>query len=129
MEGRILRDAQGKVIFIGDCAPLSFLQTVRHLIASEVGAEGFPAATSRDSIIEVARPNSAEGRTTHNVQLREVDELVRMYAVAVSGLADLFDHEQLLRDIKTWAGESRHCVILHRALLPRSKELGSYNSK
>ncbi|KAI5365090.1 hypothetical protein Slin15195_G046270 [Septoria linicola] len=104
LEGRILRDAQGKVIFIGDCAPLSFLQTVRHLIASEVDAEGFPAATSRDSIIEVARPRSAEGRTTHSVQLREVEELVRMYAVAVSGLADLFDHEQLLRDIKTWAG-------------------------
>ncbi len=105
LEGRILRDAQGKVIFIGDCAPLSFLQTVRHLIAAEVDAEGFPAAASRDSIIEVARPTSAEGRPSRTLHLREIDELVRVYAVAVSGLADLFDHEQLLRDMKTWAGE------------------------
>jgi hypothetical protein len=54
LEGRILRDAQGQVIFIGDCAPLSFLQTVRHLIASEVDAEEFPVQASRDSIIGVA---------------------------------------------------------------------------
>ncbi len=53
LEGRILRDAQGKFIFIGDCAPLSFLQTVRHLIASEVDPEGFPLQAVRDSIIEV----------------------------------------------------------------------------
>lgn len=47
LEARLLRDAQGKVIFIGDCAPLSFLQTVRHLIASEVDPDGFPVAASR----------------------------------------------------------------------------------
>lgn len=47
LEARLLRDAHGKVIFIGDCAPLSFLQTVRHLIASEVDPDGFPVAASR----------------------------------------------------------------------------------
>jgi hypothetical protein len=47
LEARLLRDAQGKVIFVGDCAPLSFLQTVRHLIASEVDPNGFPFHLSR----------------------------------------------------------------------------------
>ncbi|CAK1366398.1 unnamed protein product [Cercospora beticola] len=104
LEGRILRDAQGKVIFIGDCAPLSFLQTVRHLIASEVDAEELPVAASRDSIIEVARPRSSDQQSSIVISLREVDELTKQYAIAVSGLADLFDHEQLFRDIKTWVG-------------------------
>lgn len=103
LEGRILRDAQGKVIFIGDCAPLSFLQTVRHLIASEVDAEGLAVAASRDSIIEVAKAKGADRPVGLAVDVREVDELVREYAVAVSGLADLFEHTQLLRDVKTWA--------------------------
>ncbi|KAF2206804.1 hypothetical protein CERZMDRAFT_63215 [Cercospora zeae-maydis SCOH1-5] len=105
LEGRILRDAQGKVIFIGDCAPLSFLQTVRHLIASEVDAEELPVAASRDSIIEVARPRSSDQQSSITISLREVDHLTEQYAVAVSGLADLFDHEQLFRDIKTWVGD------------------------
>lgn len=51
LEARLLRDAHGKVIFIGDCAPLSFLQTVRHLIASEVDPDGFPVAASRVRIV------------------------------------------------------------------------------
>lgn len=103
LEGRILRDAQGKVIFIGDCAPLSFLQTVRHLIASEVDDEGLAVAAYRDSIIEVAKTNSADRPTSLVINSHDVEALVREYVVAVSGLADLFEHTQLLRDVKTWA--------------------------
>lgn len=55
LEARLLRDAQGKVIFIGDCAPLSFLQTVRHLIASEVDPDGFPVAASRVCILSLTK--------------------------------------------------------------------------
>lgn len=54
LEARLLRDAQGKVIFIGDCAPLSFLQTVRHLV-SQVDPDGLAVHTSRDSVAEVAQ--------------------------------------------------------------------------
>ncbi|KAM3417210.1 hypothetical protein BST61_g5470 [Cercospora zeina] len=104
LEGRILRDAQGKVIFIGDCAPLSFLQTVRHLIASEVDAEELSVAASRDSMIEVARPRSLDQQSSMSISLRDVEDLSKQYAEAVSGLADLFDHEQLFRDLKTWVG-------------------------
>lgn len=103
LEGRILRDAQGKVIFIGDCAPLSFLQTVRHLIASEVDVEGLAVAASRDSIIEVAKTKKADGPTSLIVDVRNVEMLVGEYVVAVSGLADLFEHTQLLHEVKAWA--------------------------
>ncbi|KAH8725488.1 hypothetical protein GQ44DRAFT_615679 [Phaeosphaeriaceae sp. PMI808] len=104
LEGRILRDAQGKVIFIGDCAPLSFLQTVRYLISSEVDSEGIAVNASRDSIIEVARPEpSQDRRQTLPVNPHEVEALVQEYGVAASGLVDLFDHEDLLKEIKVWA--------------------------
>jgi hypothetical protein len=103
LEGRILRDAQGKVIFVGDCAPLSFLQTVRHLIASAVDPEAFPTQASRDSIIEVARPGSADQQQSLNIPLHEVRPLVQQYTVAVSGLVDLFERDELMSEISSWA--------------------------
>lgn len=103
LEGRILRDAQGKVIFVGDCAPLSFLQTVRHLIASAVDEHDLPAQSSRDSIIEVARPGSADQQQSLSVALHEVRPLVQQYTVAVSGLIDLFERDQLMSEISSWA--------------------------
>jgi hypothetical protein len=110
LEGRILRDAQGKVIFVGDCAPLSFLQTVRHLIASTVDPEGLPAHSVRDSIIEVARPGSTDSQQHIPVSLRHIRPLVRAlvkdYFVAVSGLLDLFEQEDLLQEMQTWASGS-----------------------
>jgi hypothetical protein len=104
LEGRILRDAQGKVIFIGDCAPLSFLQTVRYLISSEIDSEGFTIQASRDSMIEVARPEPVPGqRHSLSIDPSEVQALVEEYKAATSGLVDLFDDEHLLQEITTWA--------------------------
>jgi hypothetical protein len=104
LEGRILRDAQGKVIFIGDCAPLSFLQTVRYLISSEVDSEAFAIQASRDSMIEVARPEVPLGqRQPSPVNLEEIQTLVEEYKAATSGLVDLFEYEELLKEITDWA--------------------------
>lgn len=103
LEGRILRDAQGKVIFVGDCAPLSFLQTVRHLIASAVDADALPPQSSRDSIIEVAQPGSVDQQQSISVSLHEVRPFVQHYTVATSGLVDLFEQDELLSEISSWA--------------------------
>lgn len=110
LEGRILRDAQGKVIFIGDCAPLSFLQTVRHLIASTVDSEGFPTHSTRDSIIEVAHPGSSNSQQQILVDFNQIrplqKALVNDYFVAVSGIVDLFDQEKLIQDMESWVSGS-----------------------
>ncbi|CBY02068.1 hypothetical protein LEMA_P008550.1 [Plenodomus lingam JN3] len=103
LEGRILRDAQGKVIFIGDCAPLSFLQTVRHLIASEVDSEGISTQAVRDSIIEVAPTTSGNGQGSLAVTPQEIPALVDGYTVATSGLVDLFQKDELIRELRVWA--------------------------
>lgn len=103
LEGRILRDAQGKVIFIGDCAPLSFLQTVRHLIASEVDPEGFSSHAVRDSIIEVAPTEAGNMQRPSFVRPTEIQDLVDEFAVATSGLVDLFQHDELVTNMRIWA--------------------------
>ncbi|KAI4659346.1 uncharacterized protein J4E78_005773 [Alternaria triticimaculans] len=102
LEGRILRDAQGKSIFIGDCAPLSFLQTVRHLITSEVDPRATVQAT-RDPIIEIARPESAGQPSCPPVDVRQVDALVDEFMAASSGLVQLFQREDLAPELKAWA--------------------------
>ncbi|KAF1849096.1 uncharacterized protein K460DRAFT_276636 [Cucurbitaria berberidis CBS 394.84] len=109
LEGRILSDALGKGIFIGDCAPLSFLQTVRYLIASEVDPEGFPIHAVRDSIIEVAPIELEDQQHTPSVNPDEIQTLLEQYDVATSGLVDLFQHDELLSEMKTWAsGHTSH---------------------
>jgi len=103
LEARLLRDAQGKVVFIGDSAPISFLQTVRHLVASE--ADALPVQMSRDSFVEAAQPETLSGleQGVPGIHPNAVEALVREYHVATSGLVDLFAREQLLEDIKRWA--------------------------
>ncbi|KAH7091679.1 hypothetical protein FB567DRAFT_279613 [Paraphoma chrysanthemicola] len=104
LEGRILRDAQGKVIFIGDCAPLSFLQTVRYLVSSEVDPDGFAVQTSRDSMIEVARPQPMTGQASSTRPSRaEIRIFAEEYCVVTSGLVDLFEREDLLKEIVLWS--------------------------
>ena len=106
LEGRILRDAQGKLIFIGDCAPLSFLQTVRHLITSEVDS-GVAVQAARDPIIEIARPESIEQQQCPPINLDEVDVLVNEYITATGGLVQLFQPEDLAPELKSWANARR----------------------
>jgi hypothetical protein len=103
LEARLLRDAQGKVVFIGDSAPISFLQTVRHLVASE--ADALPVQMSRDSFVEAAQPEPINeiDQGIPRIHPHEVETLIREYHVATGGLVDLFAREQLLEDIKRWA--------------------------
>lgn len=103
LEARLLRDAQGKVIFIGDCAPISFLQTVRHLIATE--KDTFSVQASRDSFIEAAQPVSANEtqQAVPIVDPIDLGGLVEEYHVATSGLVDMFEREQLGDSIERWA--------------------------
>jgi hypothetical protein len=103
LEGRILRDAQGKLIFIGDCAPISFLQTVRHLITSEVDPEVSVQAT-RDPIIEIARPNLVAPQCPP-IDMDQVDMLVEEYTAASSGLVQLFQPDDLSKELKSWAND------------------------
>jgi hypothetical protein len=102
LEGRILRDTTGQVIFIGDCAPLSFLQTVRHLIASEVDTESLAVSATRDPIIEIARPEPAVAQGSVEVNPQDIQSIVHQYCLATAGLVDLFQVD-LVDDVTRWS--------------------------
>lgn len=97
LEGRLLRDAQGKTIFIGDSAPLSFLQTVKHLVTCEIDPSGFQLQGVRDSVIEAASAHHAED-SPHSVPVvpsGQIDRLLNEFLVATTGLIDLFNNQTL----------------------------------
>lgn len=106
LEARLLRDGQGKAIFIGDCAPISFLQTVRHLVASK--ADPFPAQASRESFVEIAQPEPtcALDYDAPDVHPREIDAILQEYHVATSGLVDLFERDKLVEDVQQWVARA-----------------------
>ena len=102
LEGRILRDAQGKFIFIGDCAPLSFLQTVRHLVSNDAESDSsVPAA--RDSILEIAPPTTSSQSQDVSIESQHIPRYVKSYFSAASGLVELFESDQLEKELGVWA--------------------------
>ena len=106
LESGLLRDPQGQLIFLGDCAPLSFLQTVRHLVATEVGPDGLQIRQSRDSVIELTSNESSShhrGFQLPPIVQHEVESMISEYVTATSGLVDLFPREKLLHDMNDWA--------------------------
>lgn len=110
-EARLLRDAHGKLIFIGDCAPLSFFQSVRQVVTSRVSQNAFAPQTSRYTVLENAparyqrrrEPGVASGMP--KVRSEHVATAVAAYLSATTGLIDLFDNETLLDDMLLWADQ------------------------
>ncbi|KAI9898906.1 hypothetical protein N3K66_005367 [Trichothecium roseum] len=113
-DARLLCDAQGKLIFIGDCAPLSFFQSVRQLVTSRVGQNAFAPETSRYSVLENAAAASEEtfaqgqGPAARDGSPPEVDAArihtaIDAYLVSTSALIDVFDRSRLFEELPIWA--------------------------
>ncbi|KAK7992422.1 hypothetical protein PG988_001216 [Apiospora saccharicola] len=109
-EARLLCDAQGKLIFIGDCAPLSFFQSVRQLVTSRVDEHAFAPQSSQYSVLENSAPSASF--TAHNgsggggpeIPLESIPDAVAVYLTVTAGLVDLFEDARLCHDITLWAG-------------------------
>ncbi|KAK6851039.1 positive regulator of PUT (proline utilization) [Apiospora arundinis] len=108
-EARLLCDAQGKLIFIGDCAPLSFFQSVRQLVTSRVDEHAFAPQSSQYSVLENSAP-SASFSTQHGsgnggpeIPLESIPDAVAVYLAVTAGLVDLFEDARLRDDITLWA--------------------------
>lgn len=105
-EARLLRDDRGKLIFIGDCAPLSFFQSVKHLIETHVDAEAFPPETSSSSVLSNPRQMSPEitrGRGPPAIDVRSLEAHVKQYNLATKGIVDVFSLTDLYDPIASWA--------------------------
>lgn len=106
-EARLLCDAHGKLTFIGDCAPLSFFQSVRRLVTNRIGQNAFAPQTSRFSVLEnaPARQTKRSLRDARIPQVRpgDVTPAVSTYLSTTASLVDLFDNSKLLDDLIIWA--------------------------
>ncbi|KAI9170763.1 Filamentous growth regulator [Paramyrothecium foliicola] len=117
-EARLLCDAQGKLIFIGDCAPLSLFQTIRQIVTTRVAHDAFAPQTSRYSVLENAPSRGHANRRgdpfrQHHqagppeVRPSDVHAAVAAYLTATTGLVDLFDNAKLVDDLLLWANLDR----------------------
>ncbi|KAK3321942.1 hypothetical protein B0H66DRAFT_183716 [Apodospora peruviana] len=113
-EARLLCDPQGKLlIFIGDCAPLSFFQTVRRLVISRVDANAFAGHSAlENATYPYSRPSLASGFGTEPpvVKIDVVGSAVSAYLQVTAGLIDLFDSAARLHDdVAAWVRQGQSC--------------------
>ncbi|KAH7039967.1 uncharacterized protein B0I36DRAFT_357334 [Microdochium trichocladiopsis] len=128
-EARLLCDAQGKLIFIGDCAPLSFFQSVRQLITSRVDENALSPNSSRYSVLENAPSKqhffSGGGSSSRggapDPLIDAIPAAVSRYFAATAGLVDLFENTDLTQAITSWAkhgsGSSSNTSVVHYLVL------------
>ncbi|KAH6959383.1 hypothetical protein DER45DRAFT_259379 [Fusarium avenaceum] len=106
-EARLVCDAQGKLIFVGDCAPLSFFQSVRQLVTTRVGQNAFAPQSSRYSVLENATAHQSRRIPGDNripsVHPNDIPLAVSNYLSIATGLVDLFDNRRLQEDLILWA--------------------------
>ncbi|KAJ4177781.1 hypothetical protein NW755_013657 [Fusarium falciforme] len=106
-EARLVCDAQGKLIFVGDCAPLSFFQSVRQLVTTRVGQNAFAPQTSRYSVLENAPAHQSRRVPGDNrlpsINPDDIPSAVSTYLSVATGLVDLFDNRRLVEDLMLWA--------------------------
>ncbi|RAH46996.1 putative C6 transcription factor [Aspergillus brunneoviolaceus CBS 621.78] len=103
---RLLRDGQGKFMYIGDSASLSFLQSVRRIVSSSIGRCDFTEDNSRHSMLE-AFQNSSSTQTGPLIappSNEEAQRLARQYVLATSPLLDLFDLNEFHPRLANWVG-------------------------
>ncbi|KAF7589896.1 hypothetical protein BBP40_003557 [Aspergillus hancockii] len=101
---RLLRDGQGKFMYIGDSASLSFLQSVRRVVSSSIGRCEFTEDNSRHSMLEAFQSGSTTqmGPLVPPPSNEEAQRLASQYVLATSPLLDLFDLEEFHPRLANW---------------------------
>ncbi|KAF9894263.1 hypothetical protein FE257_007765 [Aspergillus nanangensis] len=101
---RLLRDGQGKFMYIGDSASLSFLQSVRRIVSSSIGRCEFTEDNSRHSMLEAFQSNSNSQITSLLKPPRndEAQRLAHQYILATTPLLDLFDLNEFHPRLANW---------------------------
>ncbi|CAG7981568.1 unnamed protein product [Penicillium nalgiovense] len=101
---RLLRDGQGKFMYIGDSASLSFLQSLRRVVTSSIGRCEFTEDNSRHSMLEAfqSNPSAQPGALVTPPSNDEAQRLARQFVLATSPLLDLFDLEEFHPRLANW---------------------------
>lgn len=121
-------------MFIGDCAPLSFLQSVRHLVTAFVGSDGFASQLGYDALLEQTDIETSEESLASLLSQSLVDSAISAYADATCGLLDIGHPKELRQQIKQWTSQEHilddvfsavNCLILAIGLQSSNEQLAS----
>lgn len=105
---RILQGGHGKYICVGDSSNLAFLQTIRRLVKRAVGDCELTQDPSQTSMVEAMPSKLSATAASESEQIprpsrTETEYLVHNYALAASGVIDLFDRTEIMCNTISWA--------------------------
>ncbi|VUC35839.1 unnamed protein product [Clonostachys rosea] len=96
---RMLLNLRGERVFIGGAASISFLQTVRGLVAEQIGPSPFSHNEKSETMLEVESPRAIRDPEpdTREIELSEDQRLhyMRCYYAVTEGFLHVFDSADL----------------------------------
>ncbi|EED20121.1 conserved hypothetical protein [Talaromyces stipitatus ATCC 10500] len=92
---RMLDDGKGRMLYIGDSAPLSYLQTIRQLVGSVIGTSMFTVDPRRHNILEASMQAQSTGfQYAFTLPDREAAlYLVDSFFISTKGMVHLFNEQ------------------------------------
>lgn len=105
---RLLQDAKGKYMFIGDSANLSLVRTIRGLVDASIGPCPFVNDPFREQMVETAPEGTnnwlqdAARQPPSKPDYDKAVYLIRRYSLATNCVLDLFDEGELLSTLPSW---------------------------
>ncbi|KAJ0418645.1 fungal-specific transcription factor domain-containing protein [Aspergillus carlsbadensis] len=83
-----LYDTRGKVVYLGDCSALSFLQNIQELIERETQPSNNPMHTRE---FEELPPDPDERSLSYTGNVQDLTDLTKTFFTVTSGLLDIID--------------------------------------
>ncbi|KAL1954325.1 hypothetical protein VTO42DRAFT_1399 [Malbranchea cinnamomea] len=113
---RLLQDGHGRLLYLGDSASLSYLDTIRRVVESTMGPSNFTTDPHKIRLFEGSI--STARRPTHVLPDREAAEfLVDSYFSNTVGIVHILDRETFTQEVATIYGnplqveQSRLCIL------------------
>ncbi|KPM37309.1 hypothetical protein AK830_g9257 [Neonectria ditissima] len=104
-KNRMLQDADGRLLYVGDSATVSYLQLIRLVVESTAGASQFTMDPSRHKTTAVAwtMPETARaGRILPVPEKKVTDVLVQSFFTHTHGLIDIFDRRLFQQTLNSY---------------------------
>ncbi|KMU83742.1 hypothetical protein CIHG_01525 [Coccidioides immitis H538.4] len=97
---RMLQDGRGRLLYLGDSASLSYLDTIRRLVEKTVGVSDFTSDPHKHSLLEL--PISTGLKPTHVLPDREAAEfLLDSFFSNTVGVIQVLDRDAFINEVAT----------------------------
>ncbi|KIY00991.1 uncharacterized protein Z520_03657 [Fonsecaea multimorphosa CBS 102226] len=130
---RVVKNGRGRYVYIGNSASLSFLSSIRRIVASAIGSYKFTqdvhlsAYSHQHQMIETVSMFKCSNGTNHppDVDVQVAAELTTHFSLATTGILDLFEHHILQAQVRRFAHSPDRACWPHHAVLYLVLALGA----